>query len=147
MLGMCWRSRGQRCGPISTRSTSSGIIKIIRPWAGTFIQSRVARSNPAPLKVDFSSCSRNIQFKDMKRIAAIRTFRARIQALVVACTHDFLCLKGDQPLLKHLTFGEFLAFGGGNANLVKYKLFDMPITTLRLRGPTRSLIWPESLLR
>jgi len=122
-------------------------LNIIRPWAGTFIQSRIARSNPAPLKVDFSNCSRNIQSKDMKKIAATRTFRPRIQALVVAYTRDFWYLTGDQPLLKHLTFGEFLAFDEVNANPVKYKLFDKPITTLRLRGPTGSLIWPESLLR
>ena len=27
--------------------------RIVRPWAGTYLQSRIARSNPAPLKVDF----------------------------------------------------------------------------------------------
>jgi len=122
-------------------------LKLIRPWAGTFIQSRIARSNPAPLKVDFSSCSWNIQSKDMKKIAATRTFRPRIQALVVACTHDLWCFTGDQPLLKHLTFGEFLDSDEVGANPVKYKLFDKPITTLCLEGPTESLIWSELFLR
>ena len=31
--------------------------RIVRPWAGTFLQSRIARSNPAPLKVNFSRVS------------------------------------------------------------------------------------------
>src|SRR5260221_4088364 len=29
-------------------------LNIVRPWAGTFIQSRIAHSKPAPLKVDFT---------------------------------------------------------------------------------------------
>ena len=115
---------------------------IIRPWAGTFIQSRIARS-----KVDFSSCSPSILLEDMQKIAAIRTFRPRIQALVVAYTYDLFLLIGDQPLLKHLTFGALPAYFQFSTNPVEYKLFDKAITTLRLRCPTWPLIWPELLLR
>ena len=59
-------------------------LSTIRPWAGTFLQSRIARSNPAPLKVDFSKFSPNIRLQDLKKIANISTFRSRIQDLTIA---------------------------------------------------------------
>ena len=78
-------------------------LRTVRPWAGTFLQSRISRSNPAPLKADFSQWSHSTQPKDTKKIAGIHTFRSRIQELVITSTQELHYLIGSQPLLKHLS--------------------------------------------
>jgi len=129
-------------------------LSTVRPWAGTFLQSRVARSNPAPLKADFSRWSRRLQLKDVKKIANIHTFRSRIRELVITNARDLLCLVGGQPLLTYLTFGTHLTFGEPwlalaelSKNPAKYKLSEKTVTTLCLRDSQGLHVWPESFLR
>ena len=124
-------------------------LPIIRPWAGTFLQSRIARSNPAPLKVNFSNCSRNILFKDTKKIANISTFRSRIQDLTITSIKDLVYAFGDPPVLKDLGYSGFFQRDKLIANPPKCKLFEKMVTTLRLRCEASLAlpIWPESLLR
>ena len=122
-----------------------------RSWMGTFLQSRIARSNPAPLKVDFTQKFRKIiLLHDItEKVAAIDTFLPRIQDLVINDTKGLIYLVGDQPLLRHLSFT-------GNdpnllddilANPVIYKLSEKMLTTLHFRCRPKSQAWPESLLR
>ena len=123
-------------------------LSTVRPWAGTFLQSRISRSNPCPLKADFSRWSQSIQLQDVKKIAGIRTFRSRIQELVISSNQELHYLIGSQPLLKHLSIGgRAYALDGRSENPARYKLSEKTITTLRLRYSQGMLIWPESLLR
>ena len=128
-------------------------LTVVRPWAGTFLQSRIARSNPAPLKIGSLMCSWNIISQDMEKIANIETFRSRIQDLTITNRHDLVYLINDQQLLKRLceypVLGEYLTLEEPIANAVKCKLSEKTITTLRFKCQ-ESLelpIWPESLLR
>src|SRR5258707_4028386 len=57
-----------------------GLITV-RPWAGTFIHSRIVHSKPAPLKVDFTRLSWDVPLQVVEQIAAIRTLSSRIQDL------------------------------------------------------------------
>ena len=122
---------------------------IVRPWAGTFLQSRIARSNPAPLKVDFSKLSLDMTPEVVGKVASIPTFRPRIQELVITRATDINYLVGSQPLLKSLTIK-------GNyphplepimANPTEFKLAEKKITTLRLHSPPKPPVWPDSLLQ
>ena len=123
--------------------------RIVRPWAGTFLQSRIARSNPAPLKVDFSRLSWDMTPEVVKKVASIATFRPRIQELVISRAMDTSYLVGPQPLLKSLIIS-------GNcpspleriiATPTKFKLSEKRLTTLHLYSPPKSLAWPDSLLQ
>jgi len=123
-------------------------LSTVRPWAGTFLQSRISRSNPAPLKVDFSRWSRSTQLKDVKRIASIRTFRTRIQELVISSNQELHYLIGSQPLLTHLSIGGRLySLDELGKNPARYMLSEKTVTTLRFTYPPDLDIWPESLLR
>jgi len=124
-------------------------LSSIRPWAGTFLQSRIARSNPAPLKVDFSKFSRNIHFEDMKNIANISTFLSRIQDLTITSKKDLVCVIDDLPLVNHPVIGENLALDELSPDFPKCKLSEKTVTALRLRCEESLAlpIWPESLLR
>ena len=123
-------------------------LRTVRPWAGTFLQSRISRSNPAPLKTDFSQWSYSTRLKDVKKIASIRTFRSRIQELVISSTDELHYLVGSQPLLKHLTIGgRVYALDELSKNPAPYMLSEKVITTLCLRWPQQVHIWPESFLQ
>ena len=123
-------------------------LRIVRPWAGTFLQSRILRSNPAPLKVDFSQWSHSTRLKDTKRIAGIHTFRSRIQELVIASAQELQYLIGSQPLLKHLSIrGQWYALDALSKNPAPYMLSEKTITTMCLKCPQEMHIWPDSLLR
>jgi len=124
-------------------------LHIIQPWAGTFLQSRIARSNPVPLKVDFRSLWFDMTPKVVAKVAAIPTFRARIQELVISHAEDLNYLVGHQPLLRSLTVS-------GNDPLIlerlaasprRFKLAEKSITTLCLDSTPRQQIWPDSLLQ
>ena len=112
-------------------------LTIVRPWAGTFLQSRIARSNPAPLKFGSSKRSWNILFKDMEKIANIKTFRSRIQDLTIHHRYDLVYLISDQQLLEQLleypVLEECLGLGGLIADAVKFELSERTITTLRFK--------------
>ena len=123
--------------------------RIVRPWAGTFLQSRIARSNPAPLKVDFSRLSWDMTSKAVEKVASIATFRPRIQELVISRAIEISYLVGPQPLLKSLTIS-------GNypspleqiiATPIKFKLSEKRLTTLHLYSPPKPPAWPDSLLQ
>ena len=128
-------------------------LTTIRPWAGTFLQSRIARSNPAPLKFGCSKCSWSILFKDKEKIANIKTFRSRIQDLTIHYRHDLVYLLNDQQLLEQLfeypVLEECLGLGGLIEDAVKFELSERTITTLRFKCQESLAlpIWPESLLR
>jgi len=120
----------------------------VRPWAGTFLQSRISRSNPCPLNVDFSQWSRSTRLQDVKKIASLPTFRSRIQELVISIYQELHYLIGSQPLLKHLSFGgQTYGLDQLSKNPATYMLSEKRITTLRLRNDQGTHIWPESLLR
>ena len=119
--------------------------RIVRPWAGTFLQSRIARSNPAPLKVDFSKATLDMTSEVVQNIASIPTFRPRIQELVISRTIDTSYLVGPQPLLKSLTIS-------GNypnplepisSNPTKFNLDKKGITSLHLDSPRKLPAWPD----
>lgn len=124
-------------------------LRIVRPWAGTFLQSRIARSNPVPLKVDFTRLSWDMTHAAVKKIASTPTFRPRIQELVINRAIDDNYLVGPQPLLNSLTIG------GGYprplapvfASPTKFMLDDKKITTLCLHTPPKPQLWPDSFLQ
>ena len=134
-------------------------LSTVRPWAGTFLQSRIKRSDPYPLKADFSRWSQSTHLEDVKKIASLRTFRSRIQELVISSKHELHYLIGSQPLLKHLSIGgRMFALDELNENPRSYMLPEKtittlrlkpenPITTMRLSSPPELHIWPESVLR
>jgi hypothetical protein len=75
-------------------------------WAGTFIQSRVARSNPAPLDIDFSSVwSSEVTDEFVKKIAGIPTLLQRCRSVIIRHSSDLQFVQGFQPLLESLTIG------------------------------------------
>lgn len=139
VLALSWPTLWSNLDPLG----SFGLCTI-RPWVGIFLQARIARSDPVPLEVDFTSWSRSILFKDAEKIASIHTFRSRIQDLVVTYSQDLFYLVGDQPLLKHLTFGRLQALDDISKYPAKYKLSEKVLTTLRFKCRPETRIWPES---
>lgn len=124
-------------------------LLIVQPWAGTFIQCRIARSNPAPLRVNFRSLWLDMTPAVVKKVAAIPTFRSRIQELVISRVEDLHYLVGDQPLLQSLTFSgnDPLMLEQLSASPKRFKLADKKLTTLRLDSSPGPRIWPDSLLQ
>ena len=122
---------------------------IVRPWAGTFLQSRIARSNPAPLKVNFSNASLDMTPEVVQKIASIPTFRPRIQELVITRAIDASYLVGPQPLLKTLTITSHYPdpLEPIIASPTKFGLDKKRITTLRLYSLPKLPAWPDSLLQ
>jgi hypothetical protein len=81
-------------------------IRDLPRWAGTFIQSRVARSNPAPLDIDFT----NLATWDMtdefaKKVTAIPTLVQRCRSIIITRSSELHFFQGYQPLLESLTLG------------------------------------------
>jgi hypothetical protein len=124
-------------------------LTVVRPWAGTFLQSRIARSNPAPLKVDFKMFLWDMTPKVVRKVAAIPTFRSRIQELIINRAADMNYLVGDQPLLKSLTIRGTYSdpLEEVIARPEKFRLFEKKLTTLCLHSPPKLSVWPDSLLR
>jgi F-box-like len=124
-------------------------LSIVQPWAGTFLQSRIARSNPAPLKVDFTGFSWDMTSSVVKKVAAVPTFRPRIQELVVSRAVDASYLVGPQPLLKSLTIKS--SYPHPLKEIIvsprKFRLAEKTLTTLCLHSPPKPSVWPDSLLR
>jgi len=123
-------------------------LRLVRPWAGTFLQSRIARSNPAPLRVDFSRLSWDMTPKVVTRVASIPTFRLRIQELVISRAIDTVYLVGPQPLLNSLTIKGYSPNPLERiiASPNKFKLAEKKLTTLRLHSSPKPPVWPDSLL-
>ena len=119
--------------------------RIVRPWAGTFLQSRIARSNPAPLKVDFSKMTWDMTPEVVQKIASIPRFRPRIQELVISRAIDTSYLVGPQPLLKSLTIrGHYPnPLEPIISNPTKFNLDKKGITSLHLDSPRKLPAWPD----
>ncbi len=118
-------------------------LMIIRRWAGTFLQSRIARSNPAPLKVNFfARLTTDMTPSVVNKIAAIPTFLSRIQELVINRELDLNFIAGNQPLLKSLTI-----FNCHPWDKLTEKLTGKIITTLCLLWTDRAPTLPNSLLQ
>jgi hypothetical protein len=124
-------------------------LKIVRPWAGTFLQSRIARSNPAPLKVNFAirSLPVDMTLTVVRKVASIPTFRPRIQELVISRIIDINYLVGPQPLLESLTVHDPCPLQEVFASPKKFMLAEKKLTTLRLDAPPMLLVWPDSFLQ
>jgi hypothetical protein len=123
-------------------------LRIVRPWAGTFLQSRIARSNPAPLKVDFTSLSWDMTTPTVaQKVASIPTFLPRIQELVISRTVDNNYLVGPQPLLKSLTVRYPRPLQEVFASPTKFMLAEKKLTTLRLHTLPKPPVWPDSFLQ
>jgi hypothetical protein len=121
-------------------------LRVVRPWAGTFLQSRIARSNPAPLKVDFTSLSWDMTPTTVQKVASIPKFLPRIQELVISRTIDNSYLVGPQPLLESLTV-RYPRLQEVFASPEKFMLAEKKLTTLRLHNPPKSPVWPDSFLQ
>ena len=81
------------------RSTNRNLPR----WAGTFIQSRVARSDPVPLAIDFT----NVQTWEMtdkfaEKVAGIPTLLQRCRSVVISRASELQFFQGFQPLLESL---------------------------------------------
>jgi len=120
-------------------------LTVVQPWAGTFFQSRIARSNPAPLKVDFTRFSWDMT--PTWKVASIPTFRPRIQELVISREVDNNYLVGPQPLLNSLTIRYPRPLEKVFANPTNFMLAEKKITTLRLHTPPKPPVWPDSFLQ
>jgi hypothetical protein len=67
-------------------------------WAGTFIQSRVARSNPAPLDIDFTNLSPLDRIGGFaKKVAGIPTRLQRCRSVVISCSNELHFFQGSNP--------------------------------------------------
>ena len=117
-------------------------LAIVRPWAGTFLQSRVARSNPAPLKVDFAGLRADMTPSVVTKVTAIPTFLFRIQELIINRELDMAFLSGDQPLLKSLTISNCRPW-----DKLTEKLTGKILTTLRLLWTGKPPPFPDSFLQ
>jgi hypothetical protein len=124
-------------------------VNYLPRWAGTFIQSRVARSNPAPLDIDFT----NVRILDItveftKRVAGIPTLLQRCRSVVICCSNELAFFQGFQPLLESLTLA------------VKYSGYNSPdrqpwervgecpnLRSLKLRTSRGRDNWPEHLFQ
>jgi hypothetical protein len=122
-------------------------LEVVRPWAGTFLQSRIARSNPAPLMVDFTSFSWDMTPTAVQKVASIPTFLPRIQELVISRAVDNSYLVGPQPLLKSLTVRYPRPLQEVFASPKKFMLAEKKLTTLRLHTPPKPPVWPDSFLQ
>jgi hypothetical protein len=123
-------------------------LTIVEPWAGTFLQCRIARSNPAPLKVDFTRPAWDMPLGVVEKVASIPTLLPRIQELVIGRKEDLHYLVGDQPLLQSLSVRDHPhALEQVIENPTVFKLAGKKLTTLCLRCPPKLLAWPNSLLQ
>lgn len=122
-------------------------LRVAQPWAGTFLQSRIARSNPAPLKVDFTRMSWDMTHTVVRKVASIPTFRPRIQELVISRTVENNYLIGPQPLLNSLTIRYSHPIQLVFASPTKLMLNEKKLTTLRLLTSPKPPAWPDSFLQ
>ena len=145
VLALCQHTLWTNLDPLTQFGLST-----MRPWAGTFIQSRIARSSPCALSVDFSNLSSIDMTPEVTmRIAGTHTLRPRIRNLVISRLSDIVFLHGDQPLLDSLTIqgGYPYVLGPLIADPKKFKLAEKRLTTLRFKGSPKSEAWPEVLLQ
>ena len=74
--------------------------------AGTYIQTRVARSDPLPLDLDFSwLADSSNRIAALRRISDIPGLLPRCQSVTIDCTAAWVLVQGFQPLLRKVTMG------------------------------------------
>ena len=122
-------------------------LLVVKPWAGTFLQSRIARSNPVPLKVDFIGLSLDMPPEVVRKVAAIPTFLSRIQDLVIRRADDLHYLVGEQPVLKILSIKGSDPLEQLVTSPEQFNLAEKKITTLRLDTLPNLPTLPDSLLQ
>ena len=117
-------------------------------WAGTFIQSRVARSNPSPLDIHFA----NVQTPEMtdefaKKVAGIPTLLQRCRSLVIFRGSEIQFFQGFQPLLESLTL-EISYLGRHSWHNPWESGGEYPnLRSLKLRTSAGRGYWPERLFQ
>ena len=83
--------------------SSSGLP---RSCAGTYIQTRVARSDPLPLDLDFTwLADSSNRIAALKQISEIPGILPRCRSVVIGCTATWVLVQGFQPLLQKITMG------------------------------------------
>ena len=117
-------------------------------WAGTFIQSRVARSNPSPLDIHFA----NVQTPEMtyefaKKVADVPTLLQRCRSVVIFRGSELQFFQGFQPLLESLTL-EISYLGRHSWHNPWESGGEYPnLRSLKLRTSAGRGYWPERLFR
>ena len=121
---------------------------LLPPWAGTFIQSRVARSNPSPLDIDFTKI-RTLEMTDgfAKKVASIPTLLQRCRSVVICRSSELQFFQGFQPLLESLTL-ELKHLGILSQYRPWESVGECPnLRSLRLKTSVGSEDWPEHLFQ
>jgi hypothetical protein len=117
-------------------------------WAGTFIQSRVARSNPIPLDLDLTNV-RTWYMKDefAKKVAGIPTLLQRCRSVVISRASEPQFFQGSQPLLESLTLE--IVYSGLNSQYRPWEnVGECPnLRSLKLRTPLGIEKWPKHLFQ
>lgn len=74
--------------------------------AGTYIQTRVARSEPLPLDLDFSwLADSSNRIAALRQISEIPGLLPRCRSVVIDCSAAWVLVQGFQPLLQKITMG------------------------------------------
>ena len=74
--------------------------------AGTYIQTRVARSNPHPLALDFTwLADSSNRIAALRQISGIPGLLPRCRSVVIDCSATWVLVQGIQPLLQKITMG------------------------------------------
>jgi len=74
--------------------------------AGTYIQTRVARSDPLPLDLDFTwLADSSNRLAALKQISEIPGLLPRCRSVVIDCNTTWMLVRGLQPLLQKITMG------------------------------------------
>ena len=117
-------------------------------WAGTFIQSRVARSDPVPLAIDFT----NVPTWEMtdefaKKIAGIPTLLKRCRSVVISRASELQFFQGFQPLLESLDLE--ITYGGSHSRYNPWEnLGECPkLRRLILKTSKGNANWPRHLFQ
>ena len=117
-------------------------------WAGTFIQSRVARSNPIPLAVDFTNFP-TLEMTDefAKKVASIPTLLQRCRSVVISRASELQFFQGFQPLLESLNM-EIRYVGHHSQYRPWESVGECPnLRSLTLRTSNGSENWPDHLFQ
>jgi hypothetical protein len=129
--------------------TGRSIVRDLPRWAGTFIQSRVARSNPTPLDLDFWNVW-DMTDEFAKKVTAIPTLLQRCRSIVITRPGELQFFQGFQPLLESLTL-ETLETVNSPFN-PQYSPWasvgECPnLRSLKLRTPSGRENWPKHLFQ
>jgi len=118
------------------------------PWAGTFIQSRVARSNPIPLDIDFTNLwDLEVTDEFAKKVAGIPTLLQRCRSIVISRSSELHFFQGFQPLLESLSL-EIRDSGYHSPCTAWESVGECPnLRSLKLGTPCGRKNWPEHLFQ